>query len=128
MAKNNRIFISFAKEDMHYRDFLRGQARNEKSPFEFVDMSVKEPWDEKWKSNCRSRIKGCDGVIALVSKNTPKADGELWEIRCAKEEKVPVRGIYCTTDNRPTTLPTELNGVRIVSWTWENIASFINSL
>ena len=39
-----------------------------------------------------------------------------------------MRGIYCTTDNRPTTVPTELNGVRIVSWTWENIASFINSL
>lgn len=128
MATNNRLFISFAIEDRHYRDLLVGQARNARSPFEFVDMSVKEPWDERWKSNCRSRIRGCDGVIALVSRNTARATGALWEVSCAKEERVPVRGIYCTSDNRPSTLPAEFNGVRVVDWTWDNIASFMNAL
>lgn len=128
MAKNNRIFVSFSIEDKTYRDFLVWQAKNENSPFEFVDMSVKEPWDEKWKTNCRTRIKGCDGMIALVSKNTAKAEGALWEVRCAKEEKVPVRGIYCTTDDRPAALPADFTGVKVVGWTWDNIASFINSL
>jgi hypothetical protein len=128
MAKNYRIFVSFAVEDKTYRDFLVGQAKNEKSPFEFVDMSVKEPWDENWKAKCRTRIKGCDGMIALVSKDTAKAAGALWEVACAKEEKVPVLGIYCTTDNRPATLPSVFAGVQVVSWTWSNIASFINSL
>lgn len=125
MARKNRIFISFAVEDSNYRDLLVGQAKNKKSPFEFVDMSVKEPWDEKWKSNCRSRIKGCDGVIALVSKNTARADGALWEIRCAKEESIPIRGVYCTTDNQPSSTP---EGVKMLNWTWENIANFIDSL
>lgn len=128
MARNNRIFVSFAIDDKRYRDFLVGQARSERSPFEFVDMSVKEPWDEKWKTNCRSRVKGCDGVIALVSRNTRDAEGALWEVQCAKDEKVPVRGVYCTTDNRPATLPAEFSGVRVVDWTWENIATFINAL
>lgn len=128
MAKNNRIFVSFAIEDKTFRDLLVGQARNENSPFEFVDMSVKEPWDGKWKTNCRARIKICDGVIALVSKNVAKAEGALWEVRCAKEEKVPIRGVYCTVDGRPTTLPSEFSGVKVVDWTWDNIASFINSL
>ena len=54
MAKNNRIFIAFAKEDATYRDLLVGQAKNNKSPFDFVDMSVKEPWDDNWKTRCRS--------------------------------------------------------------------------
>jgi hypothetical protein len=125
MATKNRIFISFAVEDEAYRNLLVGQAKNAKSPFEFVDMSVKEPWDEKWKTNCRTRIKGCDGVIALVSKHTAKADGALWEIKCAKEEGVPIRGVYCTTDNRPTFTP---EGLKMLNWTWENIANFINSL
>lgn len=125
MPRNNRIFISFAVEDVTYRDFLVGQAKNQKSPFAFVDMSVKEPWDEKWKANCRTRIKGCDGVIALVSKNTANASGALWEIRCAKEEGIPIRGVYCTTDNRPSSPP---EGLRMLNWTWENIANFINSL
>ena len=128
MAAKNRIFISFSVEDKVYRDFLVGQAKNEKSPFEFVNMSVNEPWDEKWKTNCRTRIKGCDGMIALVSKKTAKADGALWEVKCAKEEKVPVRGIYCTTENRPATLPSEFSGVKVVSWSWSNIAAFLDSL
>ena len=40
-----RIFISFAIEDANLRDLLVGQVKNENSPFEFVDMSVKAPWD-----------------------------------------------------------------------------------
>lgn len=51
MAKNNRIFIAFAAEDSTYRDFLVGQAKNEKSTFGFTDMSVKQPWDSQWKTS-----------------------------------------------------------------------------
>lgn len=123
-----RVFISFAIEDERSRDFLVGQARNENSPFEFVDMSVKEPWSDSWRDRCRTKIKGCDGVIALVSKNTATASGELFEVKCAKEEKKPVRGIYISTTDRPSTLPEEFTGVLVVSWTWDNIKSFIDSL
>lgn len=128
MASNHRIFTAFAIEDKWARDYLVGQARNERSPFEFVDMSVKEPWDDQWKLRCRTRIKGCDGVIALVSTNTARAVGQLWEIRCAKEEGVPILGIYTTADNRPTTVPAELSGVAVVGWTWANIQSFLNRI
>ena len=123
-----RVFISFAIEDQNLRDLLVGQAKNKNSPFEFVDMSVKEPWDSAWKTNCRTRIKGCGGVLIIVTSNTKKADGQLWEIKCAKEEAIPRRGIWGHDDNRPTTLPEELNGVQIVNWTWENIANWIDSL
>ncbi len=123
-----RIFISFAIEDERLRDFLVGQARNENSPFDFVDMSVKEPWDSAWKTNCRKKIKGCDGVLIIVTKNTKNADGQLWEINCAKEEGVPRRGIWGSQTDRPSTLPSELNCVHIVNWTWSNIANWIDSL
>src|SRR5437870_946451 len=111
MAK--RIFVSFAVEDKWARDYLVGQAKNDNSPFEFVDMSVKEPWDDSWKTRCRSRVKGCDGMIAMISKNTARASGQLWEIKCAKDENVPIRGVYCTQDNRPANLPAELEAVRV---------------
>lgn len=130
MAKKNRIFVSFAAEDAQYRDLLKGQANNEKSPFDFVDMSVKEPWDSQWKTNCRTKIKGCDGVIVLVSKNTVSASGALWEVACAKEENIPVRGVYifASADKRPSSLPDEFKGVKIVDWTWENIKLFLDLL
>lgn len=126
MAK--RVFISFAIEDEGLRDLLVGQARNENSPFEFVDMSVKEPWSSEWKTKCRTKIKGCHGMIAIVTSNTKKAAGQLWELNCAKEESIPRRGIWGHSDDKPTSLPEELDGVRIVNWTWDNIKSFIDSL
>ena len=127
MPKNNRIFISFAAEDSRYRDFLVGQAKNAKTPFAFVDMSVKEPWDSNWKTNCRTQIKGCDGLIALITKNTVAATGARWEIQCAVEEKVPVIGVQVDS-NAPAAIPAELKGKPVIAWTWTGIAQFINGL
>ena len=78
MSMAKRIFVSFAIEDETTKNLFTGQAKNAKVPYEFVDMSVKQPWDEKWKTNCRTRIKGCDGMIVLVSKNLKNASGALW--------------------------------------------------
>jgi hypothetical protein len=128
MATKNRIFISFAIEDKYLRDFLVGQAHNERSPFEFVDMSVKQPWDSSWKTNCRTKIKGCDGMLIIVTKNTKNADGQLWEIKCVKEEGIPSRGIWGYSNDKPTTLPPELDGVKIVYWTWDNIRNWLDTL
>lgn len=123
-----RIFISFASpEDTYARDFLVGQARKKESPFEFVDMSVKEPWSDSWKTHCRMKIKGCSGLIALLSKNTVNASGALWEIKCAVEENVPVLGVHIQQDDKGP-IPQQLIGHTIINWTWDGIAGFINSL
>lgn len=123
-----RVFISFAIEDVTLRDLLVGQAKNEKSPFEFVDMSVKQPWDDSWKTRCRTKIKGCDGMIIIVTKNSKNASGQLWEVKCSKEESIPRKGIWGYSDDKPSSLPDELSSVSIVNWTWNNIKTFIDSL
>lgn len=125
MADKKVIFVAFAKEDEASRNLLKGQSLNTKSPFEYVDMSVKEPYDSAWKTQTRTRIKRSDGVIALVSKSTPKADGELWEINCAREEAKALLGIWIG-DYR--TKPTEMGSAPCKVWTWDNIADFINGL
>ena len=124
MAK--RVFIAFAIEDRKYRDFLVGHTKHPKTPFDFVDMSAQEPWDEKWKTNCRARVKGCDGVIALISKDTAHADGALWEIKCADEEGVPIMLMWIN-DERPR-LPAALSGRRINVWSWDNLETFVGKL
>lgn len=126
MAGRKRVFIAFAVEDSRYRDFLVGQSRLKESPFEFIDMSAKEPWDENWKTNCRSRIRGCHGMVALISKNTKNAAGQLWEIQCAYEESVPVMLVWIN-DERPV-LPTLLKDKRINVWSWDNVSAFIGRL
>lgn len=123
MADKKVIFVAFAIEDERSRDFLKGQSLNTKSPFEYVDMSVKEPYDSNWKDRVRTRIRRSDGVIALVSDNSLTSSGQKWEISCAKEEKKKVLGIWAYKDDR-----TNLSGVRTVVWTWKAIEEFIDSL
>ena len=126
--KRKRIFISFAIEDVKYRDYLVEQARKEKSPFDFIDMSAKKAWKEaEWKKRCRTKIKSCDGVIALISKRTHLASGARWEIKCALEEKVPTIGMQIKWNDKGAK-PKELKNKKVIKWTWENISHFINKI
>jgi hypothetical protein len=128
VAGKKRNFICFPIEDEWARSSLLGQAKKENSPFDFIDMSPGNPWEEHWQIECRKRIKRCDGLIAFVSKETESASGQLWEVKCANEENIPILGIYTTTDDRPSALPSELSGVRVVDWTWDNIKDFLEGL
>lgn len=117
------IFIAFAIEDERMRDFLKGQSLLTNSPFEYVDMSVKQVYDTDWKNKVRTRIRRSDGVIILVSKNSLTSSGQKWEIQCAKEEGKKILGIWAYSDDR-----TNIFGVLTKTWTWDNIKNFINSL
>jgi hypothetical protein len=73
-------------------------------------------------------MKGVDGVIGLITHNTPGASGQLWELKCAYEERKPVLLLYGYSDKRPATIPTEISGRPIYVWTWDRIGNFINGL
>jgi hypothetical protein len=123
VADKKVVFVAFAIEDERQRDFLKGQSLNTASPFEYVDMSVKDAYDENWKERVRTRIRRSDGVIALVSKNSLSSSGQKWEISCAKDEEKRVLGLWAYTDDR-----TVLLGTNTVVWKWETIKTFIDSL
>ncbi len=123
-----KVFISFAVEDRDIRDLMAGQSRNNKTPFEFVDRSVKIPYENAWKTQCRERIMACHGVIVLVSENIYKAEGLHWEIKCAKEEGIPVRAIYARKNSHGCKIPDVLKGHHVYKWTWDNINNFVNEL
>ncbi|MPL94165.1 hypothetical protein SDC9_40313 [bioreactor metagenome] len=123
-----RVFISFAVEDIEYRDHLVNQARNNRSPFDFVDMSVKKTWQKsEWQKRCRTKIKRCDGVIALLSKNTYHAGGARWEMKCAIEENVEIIGMHIRKNDKGA-IPPELKGEKIIEWNWSNLEKFVNQL
>lgn len=126
MADKKVVFVAFAIEDERQRDLLRGQSLNTRTPFEFIDMSVKEPYDKDWKDRVRTRIRRSDGVIALISKSTLSSAGEKWEIACAKEEGRKLTGLWAYSNDR--TRPSELSGYPIIEWTWEAVARFIDGL
>jgi Thoeris protein ThsB, TIR-like domain len=123
MTDKKAVFIAFAIEDERQRDFLKGQSLHPRAPFEFIDMSVKQPYDSDWKERVLTRINRSDGVIVLVSKNSPISSGQKWEIACAKEERKLIRGIWAYANDR-----TSLDGVNTFSWSDKNISEFIDSL
>ena len=125
--RKKRVFISFAIEDVKYRNFLVDQAKKENSPFEFIDMSVKKAWKQsEWQRRCRTKIKRCDGVIVLLSKNTYHANGVRWEMKCANEEKVKMIGMHIKKNDKGA-IPPELNRKRKITWTWENLEKAIKT-
>jgi len=105
------------------RDLFKGQSLHPRHPYEFIDMSVKKPYDTEWKEKVRTRIRRSDGIVALVSKNSLTSSGQKWEIQCAKEEGKKIRGIWIYSNDR-----TALAGVQTVEWTDANVANFIDSL
>lgn len=123
MADKKTIFIAFSMIDERQRDFLKGQSLNTNSPFEYIDMSVKEPYDSGWKDRVRTRIRRSDGIIVLVSKNSLISTGQKWEIACAREENKRILGIWAYTSDR-----TNIAGLNTKVWTWPNITNFIDSL
>lgn len=117
------VFIAFAIEDEKMREMFTGQRVHPRTPFEFIDMSVKEAYETDWKEKVRTRVRRSDGVIALISTNSTDSSGQKWEVQCAVAEGKPVIGIHLYKNDN-TTLP----GVRIIPWTWEGIAQFIDGL
>ena len=123
MASMKVIFVAFAIEDERQRNLLKGQSLNTSSPFEYIDMSVKEAYSTDWKGRVCTRIRRSDGVIALISKNSLTSTGQKWEVECANAERKPVLGIWAYSSDR-----TSLRGVRTVEWSWNAIENFIDSL
>ena len=123
MADNKVVFVAFAIEDEVIRKMIKGQSLNTKSPFDYIDMSVKEAYDEEWKMRVRTRIRRSDGVLAIISNNSLTSSGQKWEMQCAKDEGVPLRGIWAYKEDR-----TNVAGVNTMVWTWPNISDWIDSL
>lgn len=123
MADKKIVFVAFAIEDEYARNLLKGQAILTASPFEYIDMSVKEAYESEWKEKVRTRIRRSDGVIALISKNSLSSSGQKWEIECSRAEGKPVLGMWISGDDR-----TQISGLQTVAWDWKLITKFIDSL
>lgn len=123
MERSKVIFIAFAIEDENARNLFTGQSRLGKSPFSFIDMSVREAYVDGWKDKVRTRIRRSDGVIVLISKNSLTSTGQKWEVACAKEERKPVLAMWINSSDR-----TMVEGLKPVAWSWTSIGAFIDGL
>lgn len=126
MAKK-RAFISFDYDhDLDLKNLLVGQAKNPETPFDIVDMSIKEVISTGWKAKARTRIKGCDVVIVICGEHTNSATGVAAELEIAQEESIAYFLLWGRSEKtcvKPTSAKTD---DKIYKWTWDNLKALIN--
>lgn len=120
-----RAFVSFQMEDRWSRDFLVQHAHDKDTSVDFIDYSVQEPFDEKWRTNCRARIARTKGTIVMVGPNTAKADAVLWEIAETTRQGHPLFGIQINS-GKTHPIPTGLPASRVIRWDFDAIAAELN--
>ena len=123
-----RTFISFDYDyDLNLKNLLVGQAKNDDSPFEITDMSIKNPIiDEVWKKSARRRIKGCDVVVVICGEHTDTATGVSAELHIAQDESISyflLKGYSNKTCYKPKAAKAS---DKIYKWTWDNLKLLIN--
>jgi hypothetical protein len=110
------VFLSFAMEDKPLVELFRGQAEMADSRMEFRDYSVKEPFEQAWKSNVEELIRLCSMTIVLVGRDTWKSEAVDWEIRKSHELGKQLVAVFVNgTDVRLPSALVEFN-VPVYSW------------
>ena len=130
MASTNQVFISFALKDTELRDKLVDQINKEKPEAKCVDMPMKKSWESAWKAEVQDTVRGCAGVIGLISESITRADGQQWELRCAIDSGLPLLliGDKYSKDIPAKQLPELIRDKDIRLWEEAIVSGFLNRL
>ena len=120
-----KVFVIYASKDYPFFERLKVQARTANLPVEFDHIQAKQPWFPAWKSQCRSRIYGCDAAIVLVSRNSMDSDIG-WELECVGSLGMPVLGVNVDKDHRGS-VSKEPPGWAVIEWDMAGIARFVKA-
>ena len=119
-----RVFVIFDYDnDNDLKILLIGQAKNDDSPFEIEDWSVKVA-SPGWKADARRRIARSDQVVVLCGKHTDTAEGVNVEIEIARELGIPY---FLLSGRDGSVKPTSaLASDKKYRWTWDNLKTLID--
>lgn len=118
-----RVYVSFDFDnDEALKHLIVGQAKNENTPFELADWSIKEAISSNWKTKAEDKIKLSDVVLVLVGEKTHCAQGVLVEVKLAKKywkKIVQIKG-------RANSNPTSVSGAGVLhEWSWDNLRKYL---
>ena len=125
-----RAFVSFDFDHNETeKKLFVGQSKNSKTPFSIQDWSAKSSMPQnKWEAIVEEKIKKTNMVIVLVGKYMASAVGVKKEIKMAKDNNVPVFGVYVGGADANSNLPDGLARSRVVKWEWDKIAGKIDQM
>lgn len=111
------VFISFHTDDETKVNLLRQQAKGENQYLEFRDYSVKEPFDERWKAQCREKIAQTSATIVMIGPGTANRDAVNWEVEESYRQGKKVIGVKIFKDkDDPIPEPLREHKAPVVEW------------
>ncbi|MBS7806149.1 TIR domain-containing protein [Variovorax sp. PCZ-1] len=126
MTTKKRAFVSFDYDnDAGVKAMLIGQAKNDDSPFDFKDSSVKEHLTGDWKEKVRRRMDNVDVVIVLCGEKTHTATGVAAELEIAQEKRIPYFLLAAYPDKTCTKPRGASTTDKLYKWTWDNLKALI---
>lgn len=125
MAKP-RAFVSFEMEDKWARDFLAQHAKDKNNDIEFLDYGVKDPFESKWKTECRKQIVLTKGTIVLIGSTTYRSEAVLWEIAETIRQDHYIFGIQINQD-KTHRIPDGLSSQNVIRWDFSRIVSWLST-
>jgi len=122
-----KVFISFDYDhDVDLKNLLVGQAKNDDSPFEITDMSVKEELSGDWKEKVRARIKKVDQVVVICGEHTDTASGVAAEVKITQEEEKSYFLLWGRSDETCVKPKNAKDEDKIYKWTWDNLKKLLD--
>ncbi len=124
-----RAFLSYDYDhNQEQKNLFAGQCTSKSpTPFTVADWSSKSALPEsQWEAEIKAKVGRTNMLIVLVGRSMGSATGVVKEIAMAKQQDVPVFGVYVDGAGSASTLPLGLSRNRTVTWTWPNVAAGVN--
>ncbi len=121
-----RVFISFHMNDLKFKKFIIEQAKSDRFDLEFTNYSVNEPFDEKWKTQCKERLKKVSAIICLIGEDTWSRLAVDWELKTSYELDKQIFGVRIFRDKNHI-IPKQLRDHRAKILQW-NIKDIVREL
>lgn len=124
-----RVFISFHMKDIFAKTLLIEQAKSDKFELKFTNYAVNKPFDSKWKTNCKERIKQTSVVVCLIGEHTWQREAVICELETANSLGKSLLGIKIHR-NRYLNIPAPLitYGAPVINWNINDIIYHLNTL
>jgi hypothetical protein len=119
-----RVYIAFHMDDRHAKELLVSQAKSDKFELEFVNYAVNEPFDEKWKTQCKDRIRQTSVTICLIGEKTHQREAVDWELETSYALGHKVFGMRIYHDKYHLVPgPIKEHKSRVINWNIKDIVA-----
>ncbi len=118
------VFIACAPPDLKYAELIISRARSDRLPLRLGMFGEGRFTDTDWQLECRRRIASAKAVLVLVSMHTRRSPRALWQVRCAREQGLPVVGLIVAPANGPShAAEAPVEAQASIGWRWKTIAA-----